>query len=212
MKQIIKNILLVLLGFVLCYGLLWALMWNRAKSYRQESLMPVGMPEDLSSDQEVIMRSKIHSLFAEADVAGLNEILKVEKGDVELEVSGASSFPESHTPGAVFVLRNRSDRSLTIFEPQITRLTIESHDYEGQLQDDFSMSCPITRKGRCHILPPKGALSIPVLFHVTGLGTHKINLSIGFPLITDISEDRTSSSSTVLARCNYIFEIIEEHN
>lgn len=210
MKKTIKNILLVLLGFVLCYGLVWVLTWNRAKSYRQESLMPVGIPEDLSSDQEVIMRSRVYSLFMKDDVGALSEILKVEKGDVGLEVSGASLFPESHTPGAVVVLRNRSDRSLTIFEPQFKRLTQKSYNYEGYLQDDFSISCPLTRKGRCHILLPKATLSIPVLFHVAGLGVHKINLSIGFPVISNISASRTSSSSTVLARLNYIFEITGE--
>jgi len=212
MKRTVKAILLVLLGFVLCYGLMFAVSVQRTRRSISMSTGNDPDPLNLPSAQESEMRTTVHDLFSKGDVGRVNEMLKVEEGEIELRINGPTSFPELHTPVAEVVLQNQSKRNLTIFQPHVQRLTPESYEHDGYLQDDFSMNCPLTRESRCHVLSPGGALSIPVMFRVKGVGPHKINLDVSFPAYKDISARYVSSQGTVSARSSYTFEITKEQD
>ena len=207
MKRITKAALLILAGFVLCYGLMMGLSLHRAI---RSSKMPQAPSDNSPTKQEVGARRNVLELFRRGDVGGLNRILRVEAGDVEIRINGPDSFPVSHTPLAEVIISNQSKRDVTFFHPEITRLTVTSSDYQGYIRDEFSMGCPVTLNSQCHVLGPRQSLSVPVPFRVTGVGKHKINLSAGFPVYEEMSSDSSSLSAPVVARAQYVFSVVEE--
>ena len=211
MKRIVKPLLLVLLGVIICLACLVGLS---VYLHMRTGALSLRTPDSLSpqSRAESQMRERAQALFAKRDVAKLNRIVSITKGEVELSVNGPSSIPESQAPVAEAVLRNVSDRNLTVFEPRFERLTLESYDYKGFVQDDFSMICPVTLTSRCRILEPGQTFSTPVLFNIEGLGKHKINLSVGFPVYEEIGGNAVSCTTLMIAREPYIVVIVENEN
>ena len=203
MKRILKAASLVLLGFVLCIGAMVGVSIYRA-------MRPSGLMDDLDtvpSKQEAEIKRQVQRLLDRADVEGLNRVLAIRMGEVELTINGPATFPSTHTPLAEIVIMNTSNRNLTMFDPRIVRLTEPSYDYQGYLQDDFSMSCTAGIRARCHVIAPGHTWSIPMFFRVAGAGRHRINLSAGFPVCKVLKADSAEFSFPVVARAHYVFEI-----
>ena len=203
MKRILKAVLLIVLGFVLCLGVVVGVSIHRAI----RSLGLMDSPDKNPTKQETATKREVQSLFERGDVDGLNRILSIREGEVELTINGPDTFPSTHTPLAELVIVNKSNRSLTMFEPKTERLTEPSYDYKGYLQDDFNLICPVGLRAQCHVLAPGGMLSIPVFFRVSGAGQHKINFSAGFPVYKELKDDSRKCEFPVAARAQFIFEI-----
>jgi hypothetical protein len=203
MKRILKASSLVLLGFVLCFGVMVGISIHRA----QRSIGLMDDPDEIPSKREADTKREVQRLFSQGDVEGLNQILAIREGELELTINGPDTFPSTHTPLAELVIVNRSSRNLTIFDPRIVRLTEPSYDYKGYLQDDISLSFLVGLRARCHVLAPGQMFSIPVFFRVTGAGRHKINLSAGFPACKELKADSRKFDFPVVAHAHYIFEI-----
>jgi len=207
MRRVLKNILFIILGFLLCYGLLTGLTIFRV--IKTPPIFPETHDSLNASKEEIQLSNQLRCIYRKRDLKTLNDILNINAGEIELIVHGAESFPTFHRPVAEIVIKNVSKRRLVFFKPRLTPLALEASPYDGYLKSEFSFDCPYISLQPCIILNPKEEFSMPVMFDVAGLGRHKINLCIGFPIYGASPSNSFSVNTPIIARTHYIFEIVE---
>lgn len=204
----IKNFALMILGAFICLAVIFAVRFQSLYSAIRSIHLPMDdhyFNECSNEEREVFYQIKEYYEHGEADK--LNELIKIQKGEVKLQINGPRSFPRFHTPVAELIIKNTSNRDLIVFDPILEKLTKESYNYNGYIQDDYSVSCPITVPGKCNIIKTGRKLSVPVLFEVAGAGPHKMNLSLGFSIYTEITETHVRSNTPVIENASYVFDI-----
>ena len=198
----------MILGAFICLAIIFAVRFQSLHSAIRSIHLPMDdhyFNESSNEEREVFYQIKEYYEHGEADK--LNELIKIRKGEVKLQINGSKSFPRLHTPVAELIINNTSYRDLIMFDPILEKLTKESYNSNGYIQDDYSITCPITVPSKCNIIKTGQKLSVPVLFEVTGTGPHKINLSLGFSIYIEITETHVKSNTPVIENAIYVFDI-----
>jgi hypothetical protein len=97
MNRIVRPLLLVLLGVIICSV---CVIGPSVYFGMRTGALSLRTPDPLKpqSSAEHQMRERAQRLFAKRNVTGLNQILSIAKGEIELSINGPSSLPQSQTP------------------------------------------------------------------------------------------------------------------
>jgi len=207
-KNIPKNMWVIILGVFVCVVIILGISFYRLTYL---SHIPFNNHEFSNfSEGELNVFHKIKEFYENRDVEKLNEIIKIDKGEIEIIINGPKCFHVTRPPIAEVIIKNISERKIIVFEPSLTHLTQESYYHKGYVQDDYIMSFSISLLNKFRLLKSGEKIYIPVLFDVSGIGTHKVNINFDFPIFNEISEDNIKIQSSVIVRANYIFDIYTE--
>jgi hypothetical protein len=204
MKQVLKVISLVVLGFILGVGVLAGVSFYRTT---RSLVLPTERSDSSLSTKELDTKHQLLRLYSQGDVKGLNDILTIQKGEVEVVINGPGEFPVTHTPLVECVIVNKGNRDITILDASVERLTYPSFDHDGTLQDDYLLSWNLTRNAKCHVLGPGHVFSIPVFFRTSDVGQHTIRLAVGAPVFRKLAFDSSELSFPVITQTEYMFEV-----
>ena len=205
----IKNLALMILGAIICLAIVFAVKLKAFHSSVQAIRLPMdNFYLDDSSKEEREVFYQIKEYYEQGKAEKLNELIGIKKGEVKIEINGPKSFPQPHTPVAELIIKNISNRDLIVFDPILEKVTTESYISNGYIQDDYNIACPITVPGKCNIIKAGQTLSFPVFFEVSGTGSYKLNLSLGFTIYTEITETNVRSNTPIIDYTNYVFDIL----
>jgi len=162
------------------------------------------------SEADVQMWNQVKNKIEDRDVKGVNKLLRVDPGEIELIVRTCPLYPDGCNPIAEISVSNAANRPLTIFEPRVQRLTGASYQHQNCMQDDYNVECTISTATRwCRVLKPGQTLALPpTTLTVDASGTHQVNFTLTCQLYESISERTARSTCPVVARTTSRFELI----
>ena len=183
MKKTLKIVGLLILGAILGQVFLWAgafaLMWYMGSSMDKSLLTSITFlnkrhtDPSMMSDEEFLHWNRMCENIYEGKYLKVNEIIKINNGDVEFSVIPAKSkFEKGESSLAEMRITNISPRVLHINEPQLMRMT-KTCEHNGYQKNQFIVSLSPLESNWMKTLKPGDKISLPIIIPTDTFGKQR---------------------------------------